>query len=379
MKKIKLQSGLTLLELMLALGLSLLVISGVVGMLGHIGKNARLLTSETKIQESLNFLSNRLGFVFKEALSSPCGDLNAMMAESSNPTVSQLKVAYTMNSGSKAPQSIPNIILPNAPTPPPAFATTIGQEDFPMLMMGIAGNPNEPVNNVGNPFSSMLSNIVPGSEYFIVLELSDRIKLNTGVVNGVSGGAIPMTTTVMPPRLVGQTGIPFIITDCHQADIFVSDAANPIQNNLIPIDAGLFFSGSVGYRDESTIISPIEVFAYYLSQPAGANTPSLQRLRISNPMGGSQPILDGVTGMQFSWGLGTPTNLSVQGRFNTAELLASGMTQGNIRSNLVNVKVTLTVQEGGDSSYVVGSGANRQDYSKTVERTFTIRNQMQRI
>ncbi len=89
----KKQQGISLLEIMVALALSLLIIAGVVRMVSQTVTNERFTSSEREIQDNINFLTNRLGFVFKQALSSPCGSIANMLATPASPGVSYLKRA----------------------------------------------------------------------------------------------------------------------------------------------------------------------------------------------------------------------------------------------------------------------------------------------
>lgn len=397
-KMINQQKGLTLFELLIAMAIGLLVISGVVRMVSHSITNERFIASEAEIQESLSYIDNRLSFMFKEALSSPCGNLDAMMADPSNPNVSYVKRA-TIGAGSAGnPQNIPNVIIQQTPLPSGVAPNTIRQNDFPMLLTGIAGATNsagasiEPTAQGGRPFSASLPNIVAGSEYVIIMETSEKLLLNTTSVQGVRGGTasggalgtsglnvIPTSTIT---NRVGLPPMPHIITNCKQADIFMPNA--PITATGIPIPANLFFSGATGgYKASESIISQLEMYAYYISQPPG-QTPSFSRINLTllggTPAPTPQALVGGITNITFEWGLGDPTNNVAQGFFTTQDILNGNIDTGYFRRNLISVRVTTTAQ-GFDNNYLFATDSSgvQTNLTQTATRIYTIRNKMQRI
>lgn len=421
------QKGLTMIELMIALALSIIVVSGVISMLSHAINSDRLLTSEAEIQETLNYVNNRLSFVFKNSMASPCGNLQEMIAKPSNPNVSKLKRAYYQDGrDGKRPQGIPGIIMgePDAP-----YQLTVRQDDFPMFLIGKAGDPNEPKNPglSSKPFSDQLKGIVPGTEYFISLELSDRILLatdqagangNKSVVTGVRGGtdAGPaIKTTGLPERFDNKKNVPFIITDCNQATIFASSDKGMVvmkksdpNYNVIPVDNNLYFEAAGnGYTDAETIIAPVEMIAYYIQDdnPNDDIPPNLARRDISwDVRTSSEIIAAGIKDMNFEWGLGFSDAtqdstafrrnagdraiLSTQVYFTTDELLkAMGgrdpITQGFVSNNLHSIRVTFSATGANDSArYRVGTDpvtGERRNLERRVTRVYTIRNRMARI
>ncbi len=382
----KKQQGISLLEIMVALALSLLIIAGVVRMVTQTIMNERFVSSEREIQENINFLTNRLGFVFKQALSSPCGNVAGMLERSSGTGVSYLKRAKLDIGGTLIPQNIPNVVVPIDTLPAGSDTGAITPNNLLMLSAGVEGaGTNEPQYlaaspDVFQPISNLLTDIVPDSEYIVVMQVGEKILLNTTSVRGVRGGrnvaggvlnvdnlnAIP--TTTISNNVGNPNVVPYLITNCSQGDIFVPNG--PVTANTIPIADNLYFSGLTGgYQPGEAVIGPVSVFAYYVRQrPNESNT--LMRLNLTT--GGSpQPILGGVNQVTYSWGIGQ--GQTVQGFFTTPELLANGFRLANFRDNLIAVKISMQVA-GFSHQYGSVIGGIRNNPVKTVERVVTLRN-----
>lgn len=374
------QRGVTLIELMLAVALSLVVISAVVAMLSQLRNQARLLATEAELQENLSFAGNRLAFAFKSAFSSPCGDITTMLADGDKQS-SSLKRAYYTNGGTVVPQSINGLLT--APSEQ-AFATSIQHQDFPMFSVGVVGDSNESVIN-GVPISEQLVNPKTASPYVVILEISERIVLNTDRVTGVRGGvsATPagstvnnpvITTSSLPDRLVGKRGVAFMITDCYQGDIFQSSNTVALTSHRIPVDDDLYFSGVAnGYQDASTLIAPLSLYVYYLRESDADGIGGLARRNLVS--GNDQILVAGVTDWQLSWGL-SDGGQSVQTFFTTEQLINSGMSIADFRRYVVSVRSAMTVT-GRDNRYRIFDD-DEQWLSKRNQRVYTIRNKMQR-
>lgn len=405
----KKQQGLTIIEILIALLIGAIVIAGVVNILSSTIRKERLLSAEAEMQETLSYANNRLSFIFKESLSSPCGSLENMLATDINPTVSKLKTALIDNpngGGGKVPQDI-NIILQAAN----ARTAVIGQNDFPMLMPGIAGAKNsagtsiEPLDRNSRPFSESLPNIVPDSEYLIAMEISEKVIINSTDINGVGGGqdagGIMSSLTAIPTSNI-ETGVdsvrvPFIITDCNQADIFKANAN--VTANSIPVANDLAFHAY--YKPNESIISPVNFFAYYIAQDPTTGVFQFRRrnLNLDLPMpasagspatpaslAASQTLVESVTNLAFDWGLGAPGQATAQAYFSTNDILQNSASIGNFRRNVISVRTTITVQP--INNAYLASEMNRsgstttvttQALSRSTTNTYTIRNKMSRI
>lgn len=379
----KQQEGVSLIELMIAMLLSLIVISGVVMMVSQLRQNARLLSTEAEMQENLSFAGNRLGFAFKSAFSSPCGNLSEMLGSGELGTSSLLKRAYTYQGGTITPQPMNHLIMG---TPVAPFATTIRHQDFPMFSVGIVGYKEATIN--GHPVSSLLTSPRSGTNYVMLVEISERILLNTGSVRGVRGGLLakppgvsvnnpPITTSHLPDRLVGRTGVPFIITDCHQGDLFKSstETSKALTKTTIPVDDDLFFSGVAnGYRDAETVIAPLGVYVYYLRHDSASGEVGLARRDLMSS--DDEMLVPGLTDWQLSWGLAGTDELSVQAYFTTKQIIDAAMPIADFRRYLVSIRSDLTLT-GQDNRYRL-FGDKTEYHSLSGQRAYTIRNKMQR-
>ncbi len=309
-KYIRRQSGFTLLELMIALALALVIISGVAVVVSQAVKNNRLLSTQVEIQNNIHIIHNRLGLIFKNAMSSPCGHLEAMLASENNPTTSHLKRAYKLRAGREVAQHVGKVVMPQSPLLPSTDATTIRQQDFPLFLIGIAGHPGEPKDAAGQPLSNSLPSIVKGSEYFIAMDLPDKLLLDSNhaglssvrdVHGGTDAGAA-IKTTQIAKRLRGKKSVPWIITDCQQGTVFLSSADEGIDtsHNIIPVDNDLLFAH--GYRDGETLLSSIEVYAYYLSRSKNEAQNNLSRFNLLwKKKAQAQRLMGGVKAMTFEW------------------------------------------------------------------------------
>lgn len=378
-KKRKAQRGISLIELMIAMLLSLIIISGVVALVSQLRNNANLLSAEAELQENLSFASNRLGFAIKSAFSSPCGDLTEMLSQGGSGTSGLLKRAYTFSSSTVTPQPMAKLIMGTTPAP---YQTTIRHQDFPMFTPGIVGDNEPTITSTGGAsvaISSLLDSPRAGSNYIAVMEISERVLLNTGSARGVRGGisAVPaghttnnpqITTSDLPDRLVGQTGVPFIITDCHQGDLFKSSDSVALMKNRITVDDNLYFSGAAnGYHDAESVVAPLNVYVYYLRNDVANNSIGLARKNLMND--DDEMLVQGVTDWQLSWGLASTEELAVQAYFTNKQIVDAQMPIADFRRQLISVRSNLTMQ-GHDEKY--------RDLSLNMQRAYTIRNKMQR-
>lgn len=378
----KKQRGVTLLELLIALGLGLLILSGAVRLLSRSATQSRLLTTEIELQENLNYLGNYLAPIFKNALSSPCGrQLDTLLGDNDSLVASDLRRAMIRGEYGLTPQAIGDVITPQTALPAGAAANIIRADDLPLFAVGIAGADREPLNADGAPFSQSLSNIVAGSEYVIVMDSATPIALNLNSTLGITGGSASggalaalgknrIPTADMDYR-IGATPVPYLITNCQHGDIFRPSAA--VRKNAIPIDSNLFFSDH--YLSGETILYPLTLYAYYLSQPDGADSPSFSRKNLSLKNATSQPLIGGITDIHYEWGLGEPYQ-GVQAYVNTQTVLAT-LRQSDFRRALISVRVTLTAQSANAPELLASDAdGNREKPTQTLQRLYTLRQQM---
>lgn len=346
------------------MSLGLILISAVIKLVAHSIKQNTIVSSEVELQENFYYLNSELKRIFSNALSSPCGiSIDTLMAHNN------LRRATISDIGGEYPQSLINVITTKNNN------VNVLPTEFPIFSVGIAGSGNEPLNSYGKPFSQSLSNIVAGSQYIIVMQSATPIKpqFDNNTNKGITGGNQGDIQTTKNDYRVNIRPVPYIITNCQQADIFLPSAKT--KKYSIPLNNNLKFSHS--YKRDETILYPVKLYAYYLSQPKGIDSRSFSRTNLSltriDHKPASQPLIAGVQDIKFEWGLSaTDTTHSLQGFFTTEQVASSTMTPSDFRNRLISVKATVTVK----NINTKNNFKHEKQVTKTRQQIFTLRNQV---
>lgn len=244
------QRGLSLVELMIAITLSLVLTLGVVQIFSSSKQTNRTQTALGGIQENARFALDLLSYDIRMAGNIGC---NRNAAVTNNATAANL----------------------------PAVGNGIqGYEHGGLPAVLITGSPNNPGGD----------DVTENTDTLVIRYASPN---TVGVVNSL-GNAITLASDADI-----KVAAPFIISDCQSADIFTASA---IAGTALTANANL--SKSYGSDAE---VAPLKYVAYYIGLDADTGHRNLYR-RVVNGIDGSlgiqgeEPLLEGVEGMEILYG-----------------------------------------------------------------------------
>jgi len=239
------QNGLSLIELMIAIGLSMILTLGVIQIFSSSKQTSRVQDSLARLQENARFALDLLAHDIRMAGQLSCDS----------------SIKPTDNTGQLRP-----------------FGNGIfGYEhtDLPAVLIN---------NNASNPSSA---NIIADTDTIVVMAAAT----NSIPVNQVAANITAMNDGAFAGI---ESGEPLLISDCVTADILI---ANVTDDNNIAAN----FNKS--YRDYSQL-TPLNYSAYYIRE--NNNQRNLYRSFVNNNGGNagidSTPLLEGVEDMQILYG-----------------------------------------------------------------------------
>ncbi|CAG7857594.1 hypothetical protein MCAMS1_02479 [biofilm metagenome] len=321
------QSGLTLIEIMIALLLGLFLIGGIIQVFITNKQSYRLMEAQSRLQENGRFALELLNHDIRLAGYVGCsGIVNA--PPKINPTVianAPLVVPVDHFAGATA-----GIVA--------ASSLTAGNDyggSFDSPQPALSTNPPD-LTKSADP----ITNAITGSDAITVQFTESCGGYTTVATNSVNPtGVIAATNTCGITNGTGtsfaQIGTPLVISDCSTAHIFRA-SANTSQNkdNLGGVADTFTGKAAPGYAPGSEILL-FRSYTYYIRLGAGGQ-PSLWRLNNNYPLvANSNPeeMIEGIEDMEITYGSDTDADGSANRYIET--------TAG---ANIVSVRIVLTVR-----------------------------------
>jgi type IV pilus assembly protein PilW len=351
------QTGLTLLEIMIALLLGVFLIAGFLQIFASNKQSYRLAEGQSRLQENgryaLELLSHDIrltGFMGCSGVRAANGGVPA------NPTV----IANDPLVAPFAHAGIPAVV---------AVSIITGGND---AVQNALGPP--PTGSFASPSPALSSSPLNG-----VIVGTDAVTVQFGEsCGGYTTAAMP---SVDPTGIIAAgntcgialgtaatTGTPLIISDCSTADAFRASAGTSQNKD----NTGAAISAlSKSYPAGSEILR-FRSYTYFL-QPGASGQPALWRLDNNYPTGGTNPeeMIEGIENMQITYGADTDADGSAN-QYLTAPVWA----------NVVSLRIVLTARSIDDNLMAtvnparLFNGANITDRRlvKTITATIDLRN-----
>lgn len=330
MKKIssgpqRLQSGLSLIELMIAMLIGLVLLLGLVQVMSASSAAYKLSTGVARTQENARFamdflqrdlrMAGHMGCVSDQAHMAP------MMPASSDATREGLNLWFLTTAEREARN----------------YAALTGTNSSLRFDLGIQGFDaagtapgNQHVLTQGEPVTGDAADWEPGLPAPIAA-LSPVAGSDVLVIRYLSGTGVPVTVAAtsvssytMTPESYGTdvsvdnpTGL-FGISNCKQASVFASTAVDTGTGVVTAVVGGLNQSGMIGNEwsyegaTNKPILYPAETVVYYVGTGAGQGAagnspPSLFRARLVLGAGGlvfrPEELVEGVESLQLLYGM----------------------------------------------------------------------------
>lgn len=299
MKNKSYQTGMTLIEIMIALLIGVFLLGGVINIFINSKQTYRMQEGLSRLQENGRFAMEFLAKDIRLAGFMGCSSVTA-----TNPVV----IANN-------PLVAPNPHL-GIPAPAVVQASTITGGDN-----NIQNNPGPPpTGSFASPSPALSTSPLNG-----VLVGTDAITVQFGESCG--GYSSAATTSVNPTGIIaaGNTcginlgtgatfatiGTPLIISDCSSAHVFRASAGTSQNKDAVPAGAGaatsiLIGKAAPGYAAGSEIML-FRSYTYFL-QLGASGQPALWRLDNNKPvLAGSNPeeLIEGIENMQTTYGVDT--------------------------------------------------------------------------
>ncbi|HHJ80722.1 MAG TPA: hypothetical protein ENJ65_03720 [Candidatus Tenderia electrophaga] len=240
------QHGLSLIELMIAVALSIVLTLGVIQIFMSSKQTSRVQNSLARLQESARFALDLLAHDIRMAGQLGCDS----------------SITPTDNSGLLRP-----------------FGNGIFGYEYDGLPAVLI------TDNASNPSSTK---VIAGTDTIIVMAAASNSISTQNNSSNVVRPAAGMNFSAI------ESGEPMLISDCENADIFIADKQN---NNKINTNL------SKKYKDFSRL-SPLTYSAYYIRE--NNNQRNLYRSRVNHSAGNTDintaPLLEGVENMQILYG-----------------------------------------------------------------------------
>lgn len=254
----KQQRGLSLVELMIAITLSLVLTLGVIQIFSSSKQTNRTQSALGNLQENARFALDLLSYDLRMA-----GNIGCNRAAVINNLAADAKLPEIGNgvSGFKESQ--------------------LGADVFPLL---------------GSKAIPSKADVVDGTDIIVVRYASP----NSFAIDSVAADQKSTTLNASKTKIADaiKKGVPIVISDCQSADIFV---AGDIDGKTIKTAAGIF---SKKYGTDAEV-APLKYVAYYIRKSEGHN--NLYR-NIVNSVSGkldvqdAEPLLEGVEDLQVLYG-----------------------------------------------------------------------------
>lgn len=309
------QNGLSLIELMIAIGLSMILSLGVIQIFSSSKQTSRVQDSLARLQENARFALDLLAHDIRMAGQLGCDS-------------------------SVKPTDNTNLLRP--------FGNGIFGYEY-------AGLPAELlIGNASNPSSA---NIIAGTDTIIVM---------SAAINSIP--TKKNTTAAVRAKTPGEfaeieTGDPLLVSDCETAEIFIADK---VDDNTINANPNL----SKRYRDFS-LLSPLNYSAYYIREKD--NQKNLYRSLVNhsgvNTGIDTTPLLEGVENMQILYGE------DINGDGNSIRYVAANAAGLNMEKvSSIRIHLLLATLEDGLASEPQDywfNGNNETATDKRLYRSFT--------
>lgn len=281
----RLQSGLSLIELMIAMALGLILTLGVVQIFLGSSQTYRLEDSLGKVQENIRFSLGTLQYDARMA-----GHFGCLIGEPFN-QLDQTDAAYD-----PIVYENPGVIGWEA------TGTGLG-DDFTITTLTAAGTAWSNGSGDGIP-TDIQGQIIPGTD-FMVVSGGRRADVS---LNGNPGGAANTLVTDANTGLDAGTILAVVASDCSGADLFqktnngnannLAKGGTQAPGNISPTGQG--FNGT--YDDESDVYI-FSSTAYFIGEGASGE-PALFRERLDpGSTAGAVELAEGVENMQILYGV----------------------------------------------------------------------------
>lgn len=285
----KRQSGLSLIELMIALALGLLLTLGVVQIFLGSSQTYRLSDALGKVQENVRFSLGTLQYDARMA-----GHFGCLIGEPFN-QLDQTDAAYD-----------PTIYENGTVIGWEATDTGLGDE-FTITTLEASGNAWS--NGTGDTIpANIQGQIIPGTD-FLVLSGGQRADVD---LDGNPGGNANTLGTDGNSNIPAGTILTVVASDCSGADLFqktnntnsagLTKGAGGSPGNVTPVNDK--FNGD--YDDEADIYI-FSSTAYFIGEGASGE-PALFRERLDAGATGAVELAEGVENMQILYGVATGTD-----------------------------------------------------------------------
>lgn len=333
------QGGVSLVEIMVALVLSLILMAGV-GQI-YLGSNQtyRLQDGQSRLQENARYALEMLSRDIRRAGSLACQSTGAFI-----PTTQQA-ADWKKN---QTPLIRPTILVNGTLLAPNNSSNSASLPKDVVLGPSVSGGDNASGGKKGtfsNPNPSLsndLNDIVVLGTDAISIQFAEScggvITADASTVSGVVG-KLPANNTCIP-----SSG-PLLISDCSKAHIFWSDDSSPTHSNDSN-DLGLYNGGV-------SEIMRFRAYTYYIRFNT-AGEPALYRF--DNNANSSDEIAEGIEDMQIVYGVDNQNNDSVADEYQTADKVVDW-------AQVVGVRIDLRIRS-------VGHNADNLTSKQNPARTF---------
>lgn len=354
------QAGLTLVELMVAITVSLILLAGVLQLYLSSRQTYRIQDDLSRLQENARFSMEFLSKDVRDAGYQGCLNLDEI-TKMANPPRIKVDPATAV---SFAPDAV------------------IAGHDY----SGSAWSPVVPAT-VQNGILGVGA-ALPGTDAVTVRKAGGcGVFLNSPLSGNTVAGAITVATTGAGNACGIATNDTLVISDCQTVDIFrASDVSTAAGVTTIQhaVNAGMNTADLSRVYDSSAQVMTFEDATYYLANGTQSNTPSLWRFYSNRAAGANNPqeLVEDVQDMQIEYGelSGACTSgSSRQIQYKSAGTVADW-------ANVVSVRINLLVRTAHDNlatekkSYTFNGGAgtfpNTDDYRlrRVFTSTITLRN-----
>lgn len=292
------QSGLSLIELMIALALGLVLTLGVVQIFLGSSQTYRLSDSLGKLQENIRFSLSTLQYDARMA-----GHFGCLIGDPFN-QLDQTSAAYD-----------PTVYENRAVIGWEATGTGLG-DAFTITSLAAGGTAWS--NGTGDAVpADIQGQIIPGTDFIVI---SGGERANTDLAGNPGNPANALTTNGNSDIAQG-TILTVVASDCSGGDLFQkSNSANSSSltkgsggspGNMNPS------GGFAGEYDDDTTVYVFKSTAYFIGVGASGE-PALFRERLDAGVGGAVELAEGVENMQILYGIGAGVDRAAD-RYVTAD------------------------------------------------------------
>lgn len=243
------QAGLSLVELMIAVTLSLILSLGIIQIFSSSKQTSRVQNALARLQENARFALDILSRDIRMAGQLGCNS-NAHVTDSSN--------------GNLGP-----------------FSNGIRGYDY-----------NEATDDIKLTADGSLNNVIDGTDVIMVIAAGTNAVSADSTTSAVTAGSIAPIADI-------EEGDPAIVSDCETADLFIAGARAP-NSNILPVKGATL---SKTYSDNAEI-AKLDYTAYYLRADDGVR--NLYRSYVNNFNGNAgvrtEALLAGVEDIQILYG-----------------------------------------------------------------------------